>query len=192
MRVTALAVDVDLLEHRERDAVGARAERGDLLRRARLLTTELVAREAEHGEALVAVGALQALEPLVLRGEPALRGHVDDERHLALVVVQVGVAAVECLDVVVVDAHGIPLVVLTCFADSLVRAVREESARSRIPSIRDRVATVCRPRRGSHAEVTDRLIDAAGRRGRCAPRRPRRGGGGRARPRAQARGDRWR
>src|SRR4051812_47252749 len=46
-RIAALAVDLDLLEHREGDAVGHRAERGDLLRAARLLAPELVAREPE-------------------------------------------------------------------------------------------------------------------------------------------------
>src|SRR3546814_12893131 len=47
-RVLPLAVDLDLLGHREGDAVGGRAEGGDLLGRARLLAHELVARHAEQ------------------------------------------------------------------------------------------------------------------------------------------------
>ena len=43
-------VHLDLLEHRERDAVGRRAELGDLLGCARLLAQELVAREPENRE----------------------------------------------------------------------------------------------------------------------------------------------
>ena len=57
--------------------------------RARLLAAELVARHAEHREALVGVLLVQLLEALVLRGEPALRGHVHDEERLVLVVVEV-------------------------------------------------------------------------------------------------------
>ena len=44
---------------------------------------ELVAGEAEDGEALVAVGLLQALETLVLGGESAFRGHIDHQEGLA-------------------------------------------------------------------------------------------------------------
>ena len=50
-RVPVVAVDVDLLHQRERDAVGGRAERLDLLGDARLLAAELVAREADDREA---------------------------------------------------------------------------------------------------------------------------------------------
>ena len=62
---------------------------------AGLLLAELVAREAEHGEPLVAVGLLQALEALVLGGQPALRGHVDHQQRLAAVVAEGGRLAVE-------------------------------------------------------------------------------------------------
>jgi hypothetical protein len=64
--VTVLTVHVDLLEEGEGDAVGGRAELGDLLRSARLLSGELVAREAEDAEALVAIGLLQFLKAFVL------------------------------------------------------------------------------------------------------------------------------
>jgi superfamily II DNA or RNA helicase len=77
--VLVVAVHVDLLGHRERHAVGRRAELGDLLAGAGLLAEELVAGDADHGEPLAAVGLVQLLEPGVLRGEPALAGDVDDE-----------------------------------------------------------------------------------------------------------------
>src|SRR5690606_34628786 len=49
---------------------------------------ELVAREPQHGEAALAVGALQLLELLVLRGQAALRGDVDDQHGTRSVVVE--------------------------------------------------------------------------------------------------------
>ena len=52
-RVGVVAVDVDLGEHRERHAVVDLAELADLVLGARLLRAELVAREAEHDQALV-------------------------------------------------------------------------------------------------------------------------------------------
>ena len=107
-RVPAGAVDLDLLEHRERHAVARRAERGDLLGAARLLAAELVAREAEHAEAAVAVGLLELLEPGVLRGQPALRRHVDQQQRLALAVGEVGRLAVEGVDRVLEDRHAAP------------------------------------------------------------------------------------
>ena len=66
-RVRVVAVDVDLGEHREGDPVVALAEGRDLGLVARLLVAELVAGEAEHGEALGGVGVVQLLEPGVLR-----------------------------------------------------------------------------------------------------------------------------
>src|SRR3954454_490982 len=84
-RVRLVAVYVDLLEERERDAVVLLAERADLLGATGLLPAELVAREAEHGETVVGVLRVQLLEALVLRGEAALRGGVDHEHHLAVV-----------------------------------------------------------------------------------------------------------
>ena len=78
-----LAVDIDLLGDGEGDAVGGRAEGGDLVRRPRLLAAELVARHAEDGEAAVAVLLLQVLEAGVLGGQAAGRGNVDDKDGVA-------------------------------------------------------------------------------------------------------------
>src|SRR4051812_33976236 len=72
-RVAVPAVDLHLLEHREGDAPRGRAVLLDRLLRAELLE-ELVAREAEHGEPAIPIGALQLLELLVLGREAAAGG----------------------------------------------------------------------------------------------------------------------
>ena len=77
------AVDVDLREQREVDAVIERAEVLDLRFVAGFLVAELVAGEAEHHEAAVGVVLPQLFQPRVLRREPALGGDVDDQQHLA-------------------------------------------------------------------------------------------------------------
>src|ERR1700722_532625 len=105
-RVTAIAVHVDLLEHRERHAVGARAELLDLLGGAGLLAQELVAGEPEDTEPLVAVRLLEALQPLVLRSEPALGGDVHEEERLSLVRGERCVLAGERVDRDVEEGHG--------------------------------------------------------------------------------------
>ena len=81
-------VDLDLGGHRELHAEFGLAEVRDLLLGAGLLRAELVAREAEDDEAVVAVLLVQRLEPGVLRGEAAPAGGVDDEHDPAGVVGQ--------------------------------------------------------------------------------------------------------
>ena len=81
-----VAVDVDLAEHGEADAIVDEAELLDLVVGAGVLAAELVAGETQDGE--VGVGGVHVLvelfEALELRGEAALGGGVDDEDHLAL------------------------------------------------------------------------------------------------------------
>src|ERR1700728_1648055 len=105
-RVPGVAVHVDLLEQRERHAVGARTELLDLLGGAGLLAQELVAGEPEDTEPLVAVGLLQALQPLVLRRETALGGDVHEEQRLPLVRGERCVLAGERVDRDVKEGHG--------------------------------------------------------------------------------------
>ena len=83
-RMRVAAVDVDLGEHRKRHVILAFAERLDLLGVARLLRAELVAGKAEHRKAARRKFALQLLEALVLRREPAGARGVDDQEHLTL------------------------------------------------------------------------------------------------------------
>src|ERR1041385_3887760 len=101
------AFDVQFVEEREGHAVFAGAEFLDFLVRARLLRPEVVARESQHGQALVLVFLVQSLEALVLRSEAALGGHVDDEQHLALVILQSGILAVDVLERDVVELRRI-------------------------------------------------------------------------------------
>ena len=84
--VGAVAIDLDLRHQREGDAVVDAAELLDLLVGAGLLMAELVAGEADDDESLVLILLVERLEAVVLRGEAALAGGVDDEQHLALVV----------------------------------------------------------------------------------------------------------
>src|SRR5437870_10010638 len=64
-----------------------------------LLATELVAREADDGEALRGVLLLKRLERRVLRGEAALARDVDEHERLALEVGELGVFAREGLEI---------------------------------------------------------------------------------------------
>lgn len=80
------SVHVDLGEEREGDAEARVAEALDLGLRAGLLTRELVARKAEHGETAIAVAREEILKPLVVRRQPAARRDVHHERDLALAV----------------------------------------------------------------------------------------------------------
>ena len=77
-----IAVDVDLVEHREGDVVRAGGELEDLGVGAGLLPTELVAREGEHREAGGLVVFMKRTQTCVLRGEASSARDVDDEEHL--------------------------------------------------------------------------------------------------------------
>ena len=76
-------IDFNLFENRERHAVGRAAELGDLCIGARLLAVELVARDPDDGEPLVAVLLVELLEAGVLRREPAPARDVDEQRRPA-------------------------------------------------------------------------------------------------------------
>ncbi|KGQ20443.1 hypothetical protein LF41_980 [Lysobacter dokdonensis DS-58] len=80
------AVDVDFREQGEIDVVGERAEVLDLGLVTGFLVAELVAREPEDHQALVAIVLPEFFQARVLRREPALGGDVDDQQHLARVV----------------------------------------------------------------------------------------------------------
>lgn len=104
-RVGAVAVDLGLLHDGEADAVVDLAEALNLLVGPGLLAAELVAGEAEDDKVirvlLLEVGP-ELLQALVLRGEAALGGSVDDEDDLALVVGQGNLLAALCGDVSIV------------------------------------------------------------------------------------------
>ena len=102
-RVGVLAVDLDLGEHGERDAVLLLAEGGDLLLGAGFLPAELVAREPEDGEALVGVAVVDPLEAGVLRREAALRRGVHHQHDRTLVRREVDRRAVDIRGLEVVE-----------------------------------------------------------------------------------------
>src|SRR5690606_36481067 len=82
-RMRAGAVDLDLGRHREIHPVVERAELLDLLLAARFLVAELVAGKPQHHQSAFAIVAPELLQAGVLRGEAALRGHVDEQLHLS-------------------------------------------------------------------------------------------------------------
>src|ERR1700744_4912049 len=90
------AVDLDLGEQRERHVVLVGAKLADLGLVARLLMAELVAREAEHGEAARAKAPVQRFEAGVLRGEAASAREIDDQQRLARKVAERMRLAVDC------------------------------------------------------------------------------------------------
>lgn len=95
-----IAVDLDLLQNRERHAIVDLAELLDLVIAAGVLAPELVAREAEDDELIgVLFGDVfvELLETGKLGGEAALGGRVDDKNDLALVIRKGDFHATLCL-----------------------------------------------------------------------------------------------
>ena len=88
------SVDGDLGGEREGHPVVDLAELLDLAVVTGLLMHELVAGKAEDDQALVAVLLVERLQPVVLRGEPAPAGRVDDQDGFAREVAQLHLLAV--------------------------------------------------------------------------------------------------
>ena len=78
-------VNVDFLHQREGHAVVEAAELGNLLVGAGFLMGELVAGEAEDDQPLVSILLVKGFQSVVLRGETALGGGVDNHEDLAAV-----------------------------------------------------------------------------------------------------------
>src|SRR5262245_48903342 len=100
-----LALDDDLLEDREGRLVAARALL-DLGGSAGFLAAEIIAGEAQDREALFLQLLVHFLQTGVLRSRPSLAGEIDDERHLAGIILKVGIFAVERLCLQLVDRIG--------------------------------------------------------------------------------------
>ncbi len=77
------AIDVNLAEHGKADAVVQLAELHDLVIRARVLFAELVAGEAQNGQAALVIALVELLQTFELRGEATFGGRVNDQQHLA-------------------------------------------------------------------------------------------------------------
>ena len=108
-RMTVIAIHVNLLEHREANAVRGRAELLDLLGRTRLLTHELIAGKTHHAETSVGVLAVQRFESLVLRRQTTLGRDVDDEHGAIAVGRQRRWLTGEGSNGYVVDSHGVTI-----------------------------------------------------------------------------------
>lgn len=87
------AFDVDFVHEGEGDFVGQGAEGLDFRNGAGFLAAEVIAGEAEDGEALIAEALLEGFEAGVLRGVAALRCDIDDEDDFASVGFQRSVLA---------------------------------------------------------------------------------------------------
>src|ERR1700722_20086977 len=83
-RMSGWPVHVDLGEHWKAHAVVFLAKRANLIGRAGLLLTELVAGKSQHIEPAILVVAIELLEPRVLRRESALARRVHDHQNAAL------------------------------------------------------------------------------------------------------------
>src|SRR5690606_6168759 len=81
-----IAVDVDLVENRKRDAEVRFTEPSDLLAIAWLLRGELIAWKAKHGKSAIAVGPIERFQSPVLWRKAALACGVDDQEHVTCVV----------------------------------------------------------------------------------------------------------
>src|SRR2546425_8007211 len=99
------AVHVELRGQREADGVCPGAERRNLLRSARLLLAELIARYPEHTEASLLESFVQPLQGLVLWSQPAAGSDVDDESWPARELCKVEHASVQSWHLQVVDTH---------------------------------------------------------------------------------------
>ena len=84
----AAAVDVDFLHHGKTHAVIELAKLGDLPVAAAVLRAKLVARKAQHHQALVAIGLVQLFQTAKLRREAAGARGVDDQHGFAFVLAQ--------------------------------------------------------------------------------------------------------
>src|SRR5262249_9556562 len=82
--VTLRTVDLELLAQREAHTVAGTAEFNDLGGAAGLLPGELITGKANHREVLRGELALQLLQALVLRREPAAAGDVDRQGYPAM------------------------------------------------------------------------------------------------------------
>jgi hypothetical protein len=100
------AVYVELCGQWEGYGVFPRAERRDLLRTARLLLAELIARYPDHTEASGLESFVYALQSFVLGSQPAAGSDIDDERRAARELRKVERASVQSLHLEVVDTHA--------------------------------------------------------------------------------------
>ena len=87
-RVRRGTVDVYLCEQGKGHVVIELAEVLDFSSVTWLLMAELVTGKSEHGEPLCVILTIQCLEASILRRKPTLASDVDDEQHLAAILIE--------------------------------------------------------------------------------------------------------
>ena len=80
------AVDLNLVKNRERYAIIDYAELLNLFVRSRLLVVELVAGETQDLKVFILEFIFQSLQALELLSEAAFARRIENEQHLALVI----------------------------------------------------------------------------------------------------------
>src|SRR4051794_1971300 len=106
--MSAVAIDVDLGEHREGDGIISCAELLDLCGVAGFLVSKLVAWKSENRKTPRGKLLMQRFETCVLRRESTGARGVDDQQDLTLEPLQRDVLAAERLCREIVDAsHGV-------------------------------------------------------------------------------------
>lgn len=75
--VFVAALDADLAEQREADAIFGEAESFDFFVAARLLLTEIIGRERQNLEPLVLIGLIDLFQIGILRSVAAEAGRID-------------------------------------------------------------------------------------------------------------------
>ena len=117
-----VALHRDLGEEIKTHVVFLGAELLDLQVGAGLLAHEVVGREGQDAETLVLVLAVERFEFLVVAiGEAALRRDIDDEEHVALVLVELHLLAVDGFDLEVVEALHLRICILLVWIRAVVR-----------------------------------------------------------------------
>src|SRR5450432_3300558 len=100
------AIDLQPGKHRKGDAETFAAEASDLAFGTEFLIQELIAGKAQYREPMWLQSLIEALQPLILRGQSAMAGGVDDQEHPALPFRQGNGLAAQQGCGKVIDAHG--------------------------------------------------------------------------------------
>jgi len=100
------AVNFELVEEGEGDAVLGGTKLLDLVVRARLLAGELIAGEAQDFKTLAFVLFKNGFEGLVLGSKATFRRHIYDEQNLPFIGRERSVFAVNVLDLDIVEGAG--------------------------------------------------------------------------------------
>ena len=82
-RMYLFAAHMHLGKHGKSNAVVQGAEFFDLILRAWFLSAKVIAGKSAHHQPALVVTLMQLLQARVVRGESALGGDIDDEKHLA-------------------------------------------------------------------------------------------------------------